>query len=191
MKAVKSIVTLSAICATSAFAAEITNYSTPGNLASTHVVRCESISSLSNKHTPADTFRGMSKCLADKNYETAVELYAFSKIYSGIDARRVTDSTARQAVIVLLMEATSKLSKEELKAFGSVAKERLTEGSQSLKEICTKILAIGAPDYRPDYMIQHGMGAFGGNGPSDGVNPAIDVAAELKEGLNKGLHCNI
>lgn len=191
MKLTPILFLFAAMSVNSAIAAEIKNYSAPGNLAPTHDIGCEGISSLSNKHTPADTFRGMSKCLAAKNYQTAVELYAFSRIYGGIDARRVTDSTARQAITVLQMEAVSNLSKDELNSFSTAVKERLADGSQSLKDICAKILAIGAPDYRPYYMIQHGMGAFAGQGTGSGVNSAIDVNAELKEGLNKGLKCNI
>lgn len=191
MKTVFTIGIFSAIFCASAFAVEVTNISTPGNLAPTHVVGCETISSLSNMYTPADTFRGMSKCLADKNYETAAELYAFSRIYGAVDARRVTDSTARQAVTVLQLEAMGKLTKEELNAFSAAVKERLAGGSQSLKDICNKIQAIGAPSYRPDYMIQHGMGAFHGGSSGGGVDPSVDVSFELKEALNKGLKCNI
>lgn len=171
-------------------AAEITNVVAKGNLASSHSVGCVDISTLSSEHTPADTFRGMAKCLSEENYSAAVAMYALSRVYGAVDVRRVADKTAHQAIKVLQIEAANNLPEEELGRFREAAKASLASGSESLKSICTRISTLGAPTYYPAYMIQHGMGAFGATDNSKVIDQTVDVKSVFEETLEKILHCS-
>jgi hypothetical protein len=65
-----------------------------------------------------------------------------------------------------------------------------------LPMVCTKIKLIGAPDYYPEYMINHGLRAFPGQSKADSKQPAgngliIDFSAKdaWEKSLDIYLHC--
>ena len=52
-----------------------------------------------------------------------------------------------------------------------------------------QIERIGAPDYYPRYMVQHGMQAFLISDGSDGLVKDFDAPAAWKQALDSYLHC--
>ena len=58
----------------------------------------------------------------------------------------------------------------------------------SMAMLCSRIRVIGPPNYRPTYMIRHGMGAFIG-GSGNGLVADFDPAAAWEESLDTYLHC--
>lgn len=130
----------------------------------------------------------MAVCLNKKDLVAAANLYAFSRVYGLVDAKRVTDRSAHQAIMVLQMDAIGNLSSEELNSFSQVMKATLLTGSDSLNGLCKKIRIVGAPHYYPAYMAQHGMGAFMGGQSS--VDQSVDVTKAFTELLTQTLHCN-
>jgi hypothetical protein len=71
------------------------------------------------------------------------------------------------------MNSFSKLSEIEVtdlqKSFGAL----MNDESQK-KKLCNGLQALGAPEYSPKYMMQHGMSAFTGQGGGliKGFDPA-------------------
>ncbi|AXF85443.1 hypothetical protein DTO96_101174 [Ephemeroptericola cinctiostellae] len=188
MKYLKKLVFALIATSSVARAESIINYQTQGNLQITNNIACVDVSELKNMYTPADVFKGMTNCLDKKDYVAATNLYAFSRVYGMVDAKRVSDRTAHQAMVVLQMNAVRNLSSDELNSFSQVMKATLSTGSDSLNRLCKKIKTVGAPNYYPAYMIQHGMGAFmGGQNP---IDQSVDVTKTFNEALTQSLHCN-
>jgi hypothetical protein len=159
-----------------------------GNLASSNPIDCVCLDSLSSKHSPADIYPGMLKCLEAENYEWAAQLFALAGVYGLYDTDRVKDKSAHQAIRVLQMEALSGLSESQQESFLKVMSKELKAGSKKLESNCAKIREIGPPSYHPTYMIQHGMSAFTKEG-GNGLVEEFDSEKTWEKALNAYLHC--
>lgn len=166
----------------------VTNYEAPGNLASTNEVGCANSSTLSNKFTPADLYRGVNTCLKDDNYRDGVFLFALAGVYGRFDTFRVKDKTAHQAITVLMMNTLGSLDKTKSEFIKSELK-KVSGNPNKLQEMCTEIKRIGVPNYHPQYMIQHGMNAFTGGNSNSGLVDSFDANAAWVKALDSYLHC--
>ncbi|HEX5760865.1 MAG TPA: hypothetical protein VF121_16875 [Thermoanaerobaculia bacterium] len=171
-----------------AAANQISNYELPGNLESKYDLECVGQASLSNKYTPADLYRAVAKCVDQGKYKEGAFLFALAGVYGRFDALRVADRTAHQAVDVLFMQALGPLGKAKHKAFKKAIKA-LVSRPDSLAAACKGIATIGAPDYYPRYMVQHGLDAFSREEPADGLVADFDAESTWKEALDTYLHC--
>ena len=89
---------------------------------------------------------------------------------------RVTDRTAHQAVSVLQMQAFSGFPEDTGKKMHEAIKAQFGNAAEHSR-ICATLRQLGAPDYPPTYMLQHGMEAFrSGDGSSKAL--AEDFNAE-------------
>lgn len=168
---------------------QITNYEAPGNLESTQALSCEEVSNLSNTYTPPDLYRGMVKCAEDDNYPSAVYFFALAGTYSYYDTLRVSDSSAHQAHSVLLQRSLNSLKESKKRALWSEITNTLGTRDE-LSAVCKDVSRIGAPQYHPRYMIQHGMSAFVGGISSDGLVKSFDSGNAWKKSLSGYLHCS-
>lgn len=166
----------------------ITIYEASGNLESKHDLGCVGIKKLSNKHTPADLYKAVSRCIEQGKHKAGAFLFALAGVYGRFDTLRVADRTAHQAVAVLGMQALAPLGKDKKNAFKGVLNKTLGD-PENLAAACKDIARIGPPDYYPRYMIQHGMGAFLKNASGDGLVGDFDAKAAWKKSLDAYLHC--
>ena len=60
----------------------------------------------------------------------------------------------------------------------------LTQLSSDNTAICQSLTNLGAPSYKPTYMIQHGMGAFTGQSTKDGLVENFDSVVAWQEALS-------
>jgi len=191
MKTCRSLLFAAAsMLSTMGLAAEFRNYETPGNLESKHDLGCVESDQLNNQHTPADLFRALKKCLAEKKYQPGAFLFAIGGVYGRFDTLRVADQTAHQGVTVLRMQALSIFEKDpDVKSqFTSELKKTLGT-PDSLKNVCQEIQRIGPPQYFPRYLIQHGMDAFNPQPNTDGLVSSFDAKVAWKKALDSYLHC--
>lgn len=164
----------------------ITNYESQGNLASTHVVGCVGLESASNTWTPADIFPAVNACVHQAEYAKSVELFVLGGSYGRFDAMRVSDASARDAAGVLKMQSMSDFTDEQKAGFQKAAQPLLDDPSA----VCAKLRNLGAPNYVPSYMIQHGMSAFLG-GQGNGLVKGFDANAAWKSVLRDYVHCKV
>lgn len=168
--------------------AQITNYTTEGNLESSYDVGCVGSEGLSNKYTPADLYKGLAKCLKDGNYDRGVLLFAMAGVYSTFDILRVADESAHDAPSVLQMTYMAPLGESKMTEFGGHLKKTLGVPA-GLSRICAELRKIGAPSYSPRYMIQHGMGAVLGDASKDGLVGGFEPEPAWEKALDSYLHC--
>lgn len=166
----------------------IRNYEAPGNLESKYDIGCIESGKVKPNYTPTDLYKAMSKCVISGKYKEGVFLFAVAGAYGRFDAYRVADRTAHQAVTVARMQAVSPLSKDKITAFQNSLKTILSN-PQGLAEVCKEIKQIGAPDYYPRYMIQHGMNAFLKGGEVNKLVANFNARAAWKKSLDTYLHC--
>lgn len=167
---------------------QITNYETKGNLQSNAPLSCVALSSVTNKHTPADIYPGVTKCVTSGSYDKAAQLFALAGVYGRFDMLRVSDSTARQAIQVLQLNNFDSFTDEQREVFKKTMGTYLSPDSKEFLNLCAQIKAKGAPNYHPSYMIQHGMGAFAGSS-GNGIKSDFDTAKGWQESINGYLHC--
>jgi hypothetical protein len=163
----------------------VTNYETAGNLESPNPVGCVSVGGLSNKQNPVDIFTGLNACLIKNNYSNAAELYFAGMSYGFFDTKRVSDITAHQAISVLRMNLFGAQPQEVLDKLQAA----LTNINSDNTAICKSLTKLGAPAYKPTYMIQHGMGAFTGQSTKDGLVENFDSGAGWKDALSTIAKC--
>ncbi len=164
----------------------VTYYDAEGNLEVTDPVRCVGIEDLKNTQTPADIFVGVGECVSIKEYEKAVALYAAAFAYGKYDTLRVKDKSAHQGLIVISINTFSQFD-EEVKVVVSTLLKETFDDVPKLKEICKSLKVLGAPNYSPRYMLQHGMSAF--TGENAGLIEGFDETKSWKVALMEYLKC--
>ncbi|WP_198387126.1 hypothetical protein [Shewanella marisflavi] len=163
----------------------ISNYNAKGNLESPKPSGCVAVNQLSNQQNPVDIFTGLNTCITDGNYSQAAELYFAGMSYGYFDTKRVSDKTAHQAISVLRMNVFGAQPKEVMDKL-QVALEKISSDNSA---ICKSLADLGAPSYKPTYMIQHGMGAFTGQSTKDGLVENFDSGVAWQDTLTTIAKC--
>lgn len=163
----------------------VTNYYSKGNLESPLPSSCVAIDRLSNKQNPVDIFTGLNSCIANGDYSKAAELYFAGMTYGYYDINRVSDKSAHQAISVIRMNVFGAQPKEVMDKL-QAAIEKIASDNTS---VCQSLTRLGAPMYKPTYMIQHGMGAFLGNSTKDGLVENFDSNSTWSNSLAKIAKC--
>lgn len=166
----------------------VTNYETPGNLKVTTELDCKA-ATVTSRHTPADLYAAMEKCLKVKNYVSAAQYFAIAGAYAKFDSLRVADKTAHQANAVLTRKAMSSIPQIDREKFAKTLHQQLEKGSNRLKKECNRIRRIGVPSYFPEYMIAHGMGSLKVAQTNKGLVKEFSPEAAMEKALKTYLHC--
>lgn len=167
---------------------QITIIEAAGNLESTQDIGCVPVSDLKNTYTPPDLYKGMVECINQDNYSFAAYLFALAGTYARYDTFRVMDITAHDAGQVLVQESLGPLNSTHQNAFGQELQNTLGD-SNELPNICRELEQIGAPQYHPHYMIQHGMNAIIGSNSEDELVKNFDSDTAWNTALDDYLHC--
>jgi len=133
----------------------ILNLESERNLESPQPLACLPLSDITAQHNPVDLITGVAQCIEQERYAQAADLYTTAMTYGYYDTLRVSDQTAHQALMVTRMNAFAKAEQADLVALQDAIAARL-----EVPELCQQLTTLGAPQYHPDYMIQHGMEAF-------------------------------
>jgi hypothetical protein len=169
-------------------AAKIENQVAPGNLKSNRDLGCADQTQLSAQDTPADLYSGVAKCIRQGDNPRAMFMFAKAGVYGRFDSLRVADKTAHQAVQVLQMTYIGPLDEQKRDAFRESLQKALIDPKE-LQSTCDALRRIGPPNYRPEYMIQHGLGAFDNKGSAEPFVPGFDARAAWEQSLSGYLHC--
>jgi hypothetical protein len=174
--------------AATASAGPVTNYTTPGNLKATHALGCIGLKDVRNAYTPPDLMNAYTACIAAKRYDDATMVWTVAGTYAFFDALRVPDASAHDAFQVLMLEHRPDAD-DSARLRDALAKYRASNGRGASPALCADIARLGAPNYRPDYMIAHGMSAFVGGA---GDTPAgFDARKGWRDTLDEYLHCDV
>jgi hypothetical protein len=157
-------------------------------LKSKQVFTCIKIDQATNKYTPPLLYTFMNSCIKESKYAEAVNFFALAGTYSFYDMKRVVDVTARQAHSALLQDFFAMLNKKQLDRLSRELNKTLRDKTK-LPIVCRKIKSIGAPDYYPEYMINHGLGAITEQPANNGLTVDFDAKAAWEESLDGYLHC--
>ncbi|OUJ14296.1 hypothetical protein [Acetobacter sp. DsW_063] len=169
--------------------AQITTITAPGNLESTATLGCVTLDRATAKNNPVDLFLAAKACIDAGRFEEAAPLHLLAVLYGHFDMNRVSDETAHQAIIAAQMEIYGDLSKAQETAFNAQLK-LMVHDPKTHAAFCTVASRIGPPDYVPRYMIQHGMGAFVGNG-GDGLVKEFNPAATWSKIMKDQMKCPV
>jgi Protein of unknown function (DUF3617) len=169
--------------------ASVTNLTMTGQLAAKNPVGCVPLSELDNTRTPPDLYLGVSACITKDDFHAAAALFALAGIESRFDAERVLDKSAGQAGQVLIMNTFNGLPNEKREKFGKIVGE-LAADPQALANTCGAIRKIGYPNYYPEYMVLHGIGAFAAKPGDPTLAPTFDAAASWNSLLTTYLNCH-
>jgi hypothetical protein len=171
-----------------AFAAgSITSYQTKGNLAVTHDLACIPLAEAKNDDTPPDLMRGLAKCVEAARYDEALEMFLLAGVYARFDTTRVADVSAHDAFQVIVAQTFGSFSEDEGAKLRATMQRYKATGSPEFARACAAIRKLGPPDYRPDYMTSHGMGAFVGG--STDAPAKFDAGDAWKKSIDSYLHC--
>lgn len=158
----------------------VSNYEAAGNLASPKPAGCVSISEVSTKQNPVDIFIGLNACLNNQDFSSAAQLYFAGMSYGYFDTKRVSDKTAHQAIRVLTMNVFNAQPKAVIEKLQAEVKNTISDNTA----LCEKLTQLGAPTYKPTYMIQHGINAFTGQSTKDGLVDNFDPEAVWQDALS-------
>lgn len=182
------ILSLIAFGVNSIQAQEIKSLEAEGNLESPNPCGCVELSEVTNENNPADILNGMGKCIELKDFDKAAKLFAISGVYGTYDTYRVKDNSAHQGLVVLQQNILMNIEEKDKESLISSLNKTLERGSKELTEVCQAIRQIGAPNYFPKYMIQHGIQAFM-DSEGNGLVEEFDSKESWELALTKYLHC--
>lgn len=169
--------------------AQVVNHEAPGNLRSEHRLACISLQQARPSYTPADLYPGVAACIAEGKMTAAIELMVLAGAYGRFDVMRVSDESAKDAMTVIQMQAYANLSDPQRESFMRTL-EREGEDPKAERIRCEKVSRLGPPQYRPDYMIQHGMGAFTGKA-GNGLLPDFEPSEAWEQIRTGYLKCKV
>lgn len=167
---------------------QIINHQASGNLESNFELQCVGADKLTNKYTPPDLYRALSKCIQAGNYQDGAFLFALAGVYGRFDTLRVADKTAHQALGVLKMQALGSLDADQQNLLKDSLEKRISS-PKGIVITCKEMVRIGPPGYYPNYMIQHGMDAFIQGGTEKPLTAGFDPKTAWKQSLESYLHC--
>ncbi len=167
---------------------KVTNLTVVGQLAANQPLGCVSIDGVGKDHTPPDLYHGVSACIQQEDYRTAVALFALAGLESRFDAERVLDKTAGQAGQVLIMDTFNGLPDDKRAKFQAAVKA-VAADPEVLSRTCAAIRKIGYPTYYPAYMVLHGIRAFTAKPDDPTMEPNFDGAAAWNSLLGTYLNC--
>jgi hypothetical protein len=150
---------------------------------------CLELDQLDNSRTPPDLYLGVSACIQQDNYRTAVAIFALAGMDAHFDAARVVDKTAGQAGQILINGTFDGLATEKREKFAKTINE-VAADSQALATTCHRIRRIGFPVYYPGYMVVHGIHAFTAKPGDPTIEPTFDSAATWESLLKSYLNCH-
>ena len=136
----------------------------------------------------------MDSCIKESKYVDAVHFFALAGTYSFYDTQRVADTTGHQIHSLLLQQFLATLNKKQSDRLLKELNKTLGDKNK-LSSVCTKIRSISAPDYYPEYMINHGLGAVTGKNETDYGQSANGLIANFnaknawEKSLDGYLHC--
>jgi hypothetical protein len=167
---------------------KMTNLNVVGQLASNQPLTCVSIDLAGKDRTPPDLYQGVSACIQQEDYRTAVALFALAGMESRFDAQRVLDKTAGQAGQALIMDTLNGLPTDRRAKF-QAAVRTVGADPELLSRTCASIRKIGYPTYYPAYMVLHGIRAFTAKPDDPTMEPNFDGAAAWNSLLSTYLNC--
>jgi hypothetical protein len=167
---------------------KMTNLNVVGQLASNQPLTCVSIDLAGKDHTPPDLYQGVSACIQQEDYRSAVALFALAGMESRFDAQRVLDKTAGQAGQALIMDTLNGLPADRRAKFQAAVKT-VAADPEVLSRTCAAIRKIGYPSYYPAYMVLHGIRAFTAKPDDPTMEPNFDGAAAWNSLLSTYLNC--
>ena len=160
-----------------------------GSLEPRQNLGCIRIDDTQPSYTAADLYAAVPDCVKAERYEDAKFLYYLAGMTLRFDTLRVADPSAGAARQVLLqrMHAAFPLAQSQK------AVEVISAGSKDAKTLatlCETADRLGPPSYFPEYLVLHGLAAYGKADPlKDALVPNFDAAATWRELKIKYLHC--
>ena len=144
---------------------DLNNFEAQGNLAPNMPISCVALEAVPRGSNPVDIYLGVLSCVAEGKFIAARELMLLGDIGGKFDRGRVTDESAHAAPVVVKQAVQAQFDPAERQQLEASFREL---GDTALRcALGQRIAARGAPDYRPTYMIQHGMSTFvGGSAPA-------------------------
>lgn len=128
---------------------------TEGNFAS---VPCAPLSAETSHQTPVALYRLAAACAIAARYDIAVDAFAMAGTYGKFDMARVSDESAYGILVAMKRLALDVLPPINKAQFQSAAGHGFDDKA-SHASICKRMQSAGPPRYRPDYMLNHGLGA--------------------------------
>ena len=169
--------------------ADAQNYQSKGNLAPTVDPGCITLSQAHVEFSPPDLGLGVLACGKANRWDDAADLFGLLLIRARFDVDRVRDVTAHQALTVLSMSIYQRLPSGDSDKLQKAFDRLLQPGSPRKNAYCKDVKALGVPQHKPDWMIQHGMGAFipkSGDDLVQGFKPKTSWNAVLRDYVKCG-----
>lgn len=147
---------------------------------------CIKADHVKNTYSPYILYQSIPKCMLEGDADSAAFLWSMVKIYGRYDMLRVTDETAKAAIDYLEMRLMQQdLDKDKAKRLAEAV-----NASIDIDELCAQVRRIGAPDYHPSYMIEHGIEAMMEEiRVHDGLIPNYSREANWKKITNQYMKC--
>jgi hypothetical protein len=167
---------------------KVTNLGLVGQLAAKQPLTCVSLDLAGKDRTPPDLYQGVSACVQQEDYRTAVALFALAGMESRFDAQRVLDKTAGQAGQALVIDTFNAFPVDRRAKFQAAVKA-VAADPEVLSRTCAAIRKIGYPTYYPTYMVLHGIRAFTAKPDDPTLEANFDGATAWNSLLSSYLSC--
>jgi len=153
---------------------------------------CVQLDSIDNSHTPIELYSSLNDCMQNNRDADAVSLFILAGMDSSFDSVRVSDKTAGQARVILIMALFGGMAADVHARFETEMKALMDHPSRHAI-LCEQVKKVGPPQYFPAYMVNHGLGvmqsALANQAPPTPLEPKFDAAATWRNLITNYLNC--
>ena len=121
-------------------------------------VPCAPLGADTSHQNPIDLYRLVAACATASRYDIAVDAFATAGTYGKFDMARVSDESAYGILGSMKRLAFDVIPPANKAQFQSAAGHGFDDKTMH-ESICERMRRAGPPRYRPDYMLNHGLGA--------------------------------
>lgn len=121
-------------------------------------VSCAPLGADTSRQTPIDLYRLVAACAIAARYDIAVDAFATAGTYGKFDMARVSDESSYGILGAMKNLALDVIPPPNRAQFQRAAGQAFNDKTEH-ESICERMRKTGPPSYRPDYMLNHGLGA--------------------------------
>lgn len=160
-----------------------------GSLESRQNIGCIRIDEAKPTYTAADLYAAVPVCVKAERYDDAAHLFYLAGMTLRFDTERIADRSVGMAREMLVRRTLTSFPKEQSEKVLAAIQSGAND-PKKLAAVCEAVDKVGPPSYFPEYLVLHGIAAYGKADPfKDALVPDFDGAAKWRELKDKYLHC--
>ena len=141
---------------------------------------CITLREAKSVYAPPELYSSSAKCVREGRIKDGAQVYFLAGAFAAFDAMRVNYPEAIKSKQVLIIDNFKSLDAAQMASVEEEMNKVSTRSSPEIDQVCEGIIAVGKPNYHPQYMIIYGLASWrrSANGASNRPDLTPDYDAD-------------